>query len=143
MQVKAETKEGLREEKVPTPSTIEDLNTYIQSLIGLRHDHGTCVYAMSMAAEATFNFVAGQLGATGFQASCADLDFIRRTRMIKGPLIIFSGDDYIYPQYNFYEKANEWYSSIRDWQRTEAKKKLKNIDHVHKDVVAYWQELAK
>ena len=142
MKVKTKTEEGLQNEPVPTPTTIEALNEYINSLVDLKHDYGTCVYAMSMAAEATFNFVASKLGVTGFQASCADLDFIRRTRHVKGPMLLLNGQDYLYPQYNFKQTTEEWYASIRDWQRDEAVKLLKDKTHAHASVVTYWKQLA-
>ena len=73
----------MRDAKVPWPKTEEQLQQYVNSLVERPHDYGTCVYAMSMAATAAFNYVAGQLGVTGFQSSCADMDVIRRTRGYK------------------------------------------------------------
>jgi hypothetical protein len=79
------TEEQLREFKTPWPQSIEELNDIIQALVERQHDYGTCVYAMSIAAVAAYNFVAHKLGTTGFQAGCADLDIVRRNRSLKGP----------------------------------------------------------
>jgi hypothetical protein len=72
------TESELFAEDVPWPYTKEQLIEYVESLVNKQYDYGTCVYAMSMAAEAAFNYVSHRLGVTGFQASCADLDFLRR-----------------------------------------------------------------
>jgi len=80
MKETAQTEKEMREAKEPWPYTEQQLTEYIASLVDRQHDYGTCVYAMSLAAAAAFNYVAHKLGVTGFQSSCADLDFIRRTR---------------------------------------------------------------
>ncbi len=70
----------MREVKNPQPYTPKQLADYIDSLVSRNHDYGTAVYAMSLAAVAAFNYVAHKVGSSGFQASCADLDVLRRTR---------------------------------------------------------------
>lgn len=90
----------MRDTEVPRANTIGELSDYIESLVAKQHDYGTCVYAMSMAATAAFNYVARQLGVTGFQASCADMDVLRRTRRIKGPFMLVDSDKMLYPQYS-------------------------------------------
>src|SRR5574343_1229666 len=89
----------MRESEVPTFDTIEELSKYVAELVSQDHDYGTCCYAMSMSAVAAFNFVAHKLGVTGFQASCADLDILRRTRYLKGPFAIQNYSNLLYPQY--------------------------------------------
>ena len=49
------------------------------------HCAGPRPYTIAVAA---FNFVVRQLGVSGFQSSCADLDFIRRTRHLDGPFML-------------------------------------------------------
>lgn len=90
------TEHQLREEEVITPKSVKELTKYINDLVKQKHDYGTCVYAMSMAATAAFNYVSSELGVSGFQASCADLDFIRRSRGIKGPFMIVDLYDELY-----------------------------------------------
>ena len=60
--------QDMRAAEVPSAGTIGELSDYIESLVQQEHDYGTCVYAMSMAATSAFNYVAHQLGVTGFQA---------------------------------------------------------------------------
>lgn len=92
------TEEEMAETKAPTPGSIEELGEYVQGLVDRPHSYGTCVYAMSLAAVAAFNYVARELGVTGFQASCADLDILRQTRgWTWGKVLDYN--KLLYPQY--------------------------------------------
>lgn len=92
------TEAEMRAMKAPAFDTLDELNGYITALVDRPHTYGTCVYAMSLAAVASFNYVARKLGATGFQASCADLDVLRQTRRFEwGKLLDYQ--DLLYPQY--------------------------------------------
>jgi hypothetical protein len=138
------TEAEMREEEVPMFNELEELDEYIKSLVDRRHDYGTCVYAMSLAAVASFNFVAHKLGVTGFQASCADLDIIRRTRRIKGPFILLKGEEMLYPQYNLEEKLREAMDGWKDWLSEQAEQKLsEDLGYVHPDVIEHWKALVK
>lgn len=142
MKEPASTEKEMREAKVPWPYTKEQLTEYVESLVHKSHDYGTCVYAMSMAAEAAFNYVAHCLGVTGFQASCADLDFIRRTRHMDGPFILLKAEDALYPQYDLPAKLDEAMESWRPWLKEHAEKNLSKSEHAHPEVVKHWKELA-
>jgi len=98
------TEHEMRAYKVPWFDNICELAEFIQSLLELEHTYGTAAYSMSLAATAAFNFIANNEGCTGFQASCADLDFIRRTRRLKGPFKLLDYSKMLYPQYR-----NEFY----------------------------------
>lgn len=133
----------MRNSEVPWPKTEKQLLEYIKSLTERTHDYGTCVYAMSMAATATFNYVAGQLGVTGFQSSCADMDILRRTRSIKGPFMILKGEDALYPQYDLPGKLEKALEEWKPWLAEEAEKNLADKNHAHHDVITHWKKLAK
>lgn len=140
------TEQEMRDEKEPSPSSEKELMEYIRSLVDREHDYGTCVYAMSLAAAASFRYVAKKLGVTGFQASCADLDIIKRTRNMK----YFCVQDYgnlLYPQYCDEEHFPTWQALIHKnaaWLKEEAKNKLaENTEHVHPNVRAHWEMLAR
>ena len=139
----AQTEAEMREAKVPWPKTKKQLVEYIESLVNRQHDYGTCVYAMSMAAEAAFNYVAGKEGTTGFQASCADLDFVRRVRLLKGPFMLIKAEDMLYPQCNLFDKLSESMDNWKPWAKEEAIKKLSDTSHAHPDVIAHWKKLAE
>lgn len=136
------TEQELRESTAPTPDTIKELTAYIEYLRKQEHDYGTCVYAMSLSATATFNYMAKQLGVTGFQASCADLDIIRRTRHLKGPFALVKGNDMLYPQYDFLNKTRELANEWRPWAAEEAAKLLEKSKDASPSVIAHWQWLA-
>lgn len=89
----------MNQEKVPTPNTIKELSSYIKKLTDMKHDYGTAMYAMSMAAVATLNFMTNKIGASGFQYSCADMDILRRTRNLNHGFSIIDYSKVLYPQY--------------------------------------------
>ena len=140
----AKTENEMREAKEPWPYTMEQLVEYINSLVNRDHDYGTCVYAMSLAAAAAFNYVSHQLGVTGFQASCADLDFLRRTRGMKGPFIILKAEDAVYPQYDLRQKLEKFLFENREWVRDQARKNIAEDRGypVSQGVMDHWEKLA-
>ena len=144
--IKEMTEKELREAEVTTPKSIEELNQYIDDLVTRQHDYGTCVYAMSMSAFATFNYVARKLGVTGFQASCADLDFIGRSRMMKDGFRIIDYNKLLYPQY----LTEEHFPSIKKLMmdnKESLKEKAKNLldengERANNQVIKHWKKLA-
>ena len=134
----------MREADEPRPKSIKELAAYVQTLVDGEHDYGTCVYAMSLAATAAFNFVASQLGVTGFQASCADLDILRRTRSLKGPFMLIKAEDALYPQYDLRGNVDKALTKWQPWLSEEATKLL--AEHVNSrvsaNVHAHWRKLA-
>lgn len=140
-----QTEEEMRTETVPTLDTLDELKGYIDSLVERQHDYGTCVYATSMAATAAFRLVARKLGITGFQASCADLDILRRTRRMEGPFIIINGEDALYLQYDLPGRLAEALEEWRPWLAVEAKKKLEDPGSglANPRVLAHWKMLAR
>jgi hypothetical protein len=139
---KASTETEMRDTEDKHPCTKEQLAQYVESLVNRSHDYGTCVYAMSLAATAAFNYVAHKLGVTGFQASCADLDILRRTRSLKGPFILLKAEDALYPQYNLHEKLSEALAEWQPWMKEQAKAKLAESGQAHPNVVKHWKWLA-
>ncbi len=133
--------QAMRAEKVPWPKTIEELTAYIEKQVDGPHDYGTAVYAMSLAATAAFNYVAGTLGCTGFQASCADLDIVRRTRLIDGPFMLIKGEDALYPQSDLPANLSKALDEWKPWMADEAAKKLAENPQAHPAVVAHWKAL--
>jgi hypothetical protein len=138
----AQSEAEMREAKTPWPYTMEQLIEYVRSVTERQHDYGTCCYAMSLAASAAFNYVAHQLGVTGFQSSCADLDFIRRSRCLHGPFMIIKAQDFLYPQYDPRGKLEEAAADWAGWFKEEAAKKLAEGFDAHPDVLAHWKKLA-
>lgn len=139
------TEEGLRDFAAPKPKSPEELANFVAALLDIRHDYGTCVYAMSLAACAAYNLVAGKLGVTGFQASCADMDILARNRGYKRGFMILDAENLLYPQYDLVGKAADWVERTREQLRPAAAEMLKSHkpDSVHPGVWAHWEALAK
>jgi hypothetical protein len=141
------TEQEMRDSKVPTVEDDEELKKYIHDLINQEHDYGTCVYAMSMAATAAFNYVASKLGVTGFQTSCAGMDILRRTRRLKSGFMILDYENLLFPQYCNSEHFPGWTELIsknREMLSQKAKELLRNSsNNTHPDVKAHWIKLSK
>jgi hypothetical protein len=142
MKCTAQTEEEMREYKVPYLASIEELTEFISSVVDRKHDYGTCCYAMSLAATATFNHIASKLGCTGFQASMADLDILRRTRLMDCPFMILKAEDMLYPQYDLHQKLQEAMDGWKDWAKEKAVQKLEQTPESHPEVKRRWTELA-
>ena len=142
--LRTSSEQELRELDDPWPDTLEELNEVIAVLSARDHTYGTCVYAMSISAAATFNYQAHVQGCTGFQAGCAGMDMIRRTRSIDGPFRIVDYSNMLYSQY-----ADKFSATITkstwEWLQEEAAKRLKEADEdghtVHEDVRKHWQSV--
>ena len=141
----AKSESEMRETKEQWPKTIEELEEYIGSLVNREHDYGTCVYAMSLAAVAAFNYVAHKLGTTGFQASCADLDILRRTRNLKCGFRILDYEHLLYPQYlnsEHFPTVEELLEENKEELAKAAKQKLNEDGGIHPEVKARWEYIA-
>lgn len=141
------TEQELREAPVPWLHTEAELTAYITSLVERQHDYGTCVYAMSMSALAAFNYVAHKLGCTAFQASCADMDFLARSRMMKMGFQILNYENLMFPQYLNEEKFPSLATLLDKNAKALADKARENLakkgEMVHPDVVAHWEHLSQ
>lgn len=139
--------QAMRTQDSPHPKTLDELTSIVEKLSTGQHDYGTCVYAMSLAAVAAFNYVAHELGVTGFQASCADMDILRRTRYFKGPFMVVNGEDALYPQSDLRDKLDEFLTDIQPWLKEQAQQKLaqqKAAGTTAADsVMAHWKKLAQ
>ncbi len=85
MKEQAKTEAEMRDAEVTLPRTFEELNSYINSLVEREHNYSTCVYAVSMASEAAFNYVASKLRITGWG--------------LKSGFRIINYEHLLYPQY--------------------------------------------
>jgi len=129
------TEKEMRDAEVPHHNTIGALSDYIESLVQQEHDYG--------AATAAFNYVARRLGVTGFQASCADLDVLRRTRRIKGPFMLVDGNKMLYPQYSIERDVRKAMNEWMPWAADEARKLLaQDNEHTSPKVIKHWKMLA-
>jgi hypothetical protein len=132
------------------PETEGELVAYIRRELARIGDvpdvaggYNLCPELMMNIAVAAFNYASGVLGVTGWQASWAELGFIRTTRHLTGPFAILDGSDLLYPQYDLRAKfegyMREWPAQLADLARALL---AESHEHAHPDVVARWQELA-
>lgn len=141
-QLRHGTEKELRELILPFPDTERDALRIVRAVLNREHDYGSCCYAMSIAANAMFNYAASKHGCTGFQASCADLDFLRRTRLLKHGFQIIKYDDLLYPQYadKFPTRAQLIRDNI-DQLGKAAEEMLADSDRAHPNVRRWWEDL--
>lgn len=132
----------LRDFELPKIENSADLSAVISALVDRPHDYGTAVYAVAWAAVAAFNYAAHKLGITGFQAGCADMSVLRRTRHLTGPFMLVDGENALYPQYDLREKLEEFLSEIGAYLGDEARKRLADTPFAHPNVIAHWEALA-
>ena len=137
------TEQEMKDLKVATPNSLDELVTFIKSLENEADDYGKAAYCASLAAYATFQYIAHREGLTGFQASCADLNFIARTRHIDGPFMIVDFRNHLYPQYNLLEKLRNSLDENKDWFKEQATKLLQNSPEAHPNVIAHWKKLGE
>lgn len=144
---KTMTEKELRECEKPWPKTKQDLDEFIKVMTERKHDYGTCVYAVSLIAVAAFNFTASKLGITGFQASCADLDILKRTRNMKC-FQILNIENILYPQYcndEHFPSLETLLDQNREFLASEANKLLNEKEakgvSPNPRVEAHWKKL--
>lgn len=144
------------------PQTIDELVKFIESKTGGQHDYNTSAEALHDIAVAAFNYAAGALGNSGFQAGYAALKFVGTVNGIDGPYGLLKAENMLYPQYEpvtvkAAKMAEEW----KPWLAEQAREKLaehpevtyrtvtdddgKNpveMPNVHPNVHRHWQRLA-
>ena len=135
------TETEMRDSEVPRLDSTDALAHYVHDLVDRPHEYGTCVYAMSMAAVAAFNYVADQLGVTGFQASCADMDILRRTRRMERFTVVDLSNA-LYPQYDLHARLQESLDGIKPWLKEEAQRLLDSEKQAAPRVIDHWRKLA-
>lgn len=138
------TEAEMRDSTAPWTQTETELMDYIRSLVERPHGYGTCVYAMSLAATAALYYVAGRLGTTGFQAGCADMDILRRTRNLEWGRIL-DYQNLLYPQYLTRKHFPGW-QDLLVTHRAELAKRAhalleKQGEYAAPEVAAHWRAL--
>ena len=105
-------------------TALEELTAELAYLASKEHDYNSSAEAIWQAALAAFNFMANQVGATGFQASWAALRFYGQAMHIDGPFLVLRAEDALYPQYDLPGRLQQFLDEARDWLADEARKSL-------------------
>ena len=135
--------------EVPWPKSLNELTEYIEQMRAWPNDrraesYGACVYAMANASLATFRYMASQLGATGFQASCADMEFLVQNRGYANGMMLLNAEDLLYPQYDLKDRVEKWIAKSRVKLAPVAATKLveTSSNNISVAVRARWEEIA-
>jgi hypothetical protein len=158
-----------REDLPAVPKKLDELAPAIQKLIddvsdptvtlGIESDgYGKCVEAMQRAAYLVHEYVASQLGVTGFQHDASSLRLLGMLRGYEGPFMVLDGENALYPQYDLEGRVREWLGSdeTRTWLAEQARQKIAEsegqepitlddgsvIPPVHGAVRKHWEKLA-
>ena len=135
------TEKEMRDTKCPWPKSESELIRFIRNITKENDEYGKAVYCMSLASVATFQYMSHILGVTGFQASCADMDFLSRTRNLE-MWEILSYEDMLYPQYN-YKFENVITRDVFNWMRNKAEINITSHPDAHPDVITHWRNIVK
>jgi hypothetical protein len=127
------------------PVNIEDLANQIQEIVSKSYSYEDAPNALAEAALLAFNFVASELGVSGYQASYADMVFLSKSRRIKGPFAIVKADDMLYPQYDILKDVQKHLDNWSSWVAEEATRRLEgsaNLYSPSSTVIDHWKKLA-
>jgi hypothetical protein len=130
----------------PWPKTREEFDGLITTILTESHDYNTSAEAITDASVAVYNFVASELGCTGFQASWARLKFMQRAAGIEGPFMLVKLEDAVYPQYDLPGRVQEFINENKEWLRERALERIEDAEKnpewpPHPEVLAHWQKL--
>lgn len=134
-------------ETTTRPRTESELIAFLQARLGAEHDYETSAQALVDCAEATFNYAAHVVGATGFQASWAALKLYGKIEGIDCPFGMVKAENMLFPQYPRPSvKTAEWEVEWADWAKAAAIEKLAEERGAnfgpHPNVWAHWLKLA-
>ena len=145
------TETELQNYEVPRIESLDDLKKFIMEMVQNGQSYDTAPYAVALASYATFKYMALRLGISGFQASWADMQFIKRTRKMKDGFRIINYSELLYPQYEYkfnlnMDKLIEENIEHLKPRAIELLEENKNDDgsySAHEDVVKHWKRIAE
>ena len=139
------TVEDFENYKVPAFDNEKELADFIQEMIKNGNSYNNAPYAMALSAYAAFDYVARKLGVTGFQASYADLHFLKLTRKMEDGFQILNYSLLLYPQFKYRFDEISFDKLIKDnlpHLQEKAKKLLaEDGKHAATAVVNHWKKI--
>lgn len=111
------------------------------------YDYGTAPTAVKEVTVAAFNFMASELGITGFQAGFAQMEVIRELLALESGFRIVDYDKLLYPQYTnarYFPTIEGLLEEprIRKHVRAKAQRLLKEAPTAADKVLAHWKKLS-
>lgn len=141
------TEEELQDYKLPRIDTDKELIDFINEMISIGNSYNTAPYSMALSAYAVFMYVAGKLGVTGFQASWADMQFLKRTRNLEDGFSIIDYSNLLYPQYKDNFEKYSFDNLLREnlpHLKERAKKLLEEKGgYTHENVIKHWKMIVE
>lgn len=129
---------------VPTLASNKELVKFIDNLAASATDEETAVYATSLAAATVFMHMANAFGLDRRQCSIADMDLIRRLRLLDGPFTLIPAEKLLYPQTSDLRAELEaCLQKWLPWAAAEARALLLTSVNVNPALVAHWRKLAR
>jgi hypothetical protein len=145
--------EELKNYKAPSLKTKDELDKLIETLSRRIQTYGTCVYAASIVLQATAHYMDHILGLTGFQASCVDIDFVSKRRLLKHGFRIIDYEKLLYPQFynsnSYFTLSAErlLYDNIHilaiEANRLLIEQESNNVPSATNDVINHWKFIVK
>lgn len=138
------TEAEMSKAKAPWPKTMGELADYCETLWSQENnDYGKAVYCISLATEAMFNLAASRVGASGFQASCADLTFLAKRRSMEHGFQLVDYSKALFPQYLESDPVLAMlFDQIAPSLRKAAQAKLDEAsDTTSPAVIAHWKRI--
>lgn len=137
------TEKELQDYKLPKINTDKELVDFINKMISVGNSYNTAPYSIALSAYAVFMYVAEKLEVTGFQASCADIQFLKRTRDLEDGFSIVDYSKLLYPQYKDSFEKYSFDNLLREnlpHLKERAKKLLEEKgDYTHENVIKHWK----
>lgn len=152
----------LREVLEPGPDPLADAtNMTLEEMAALsqtqesKDAYSAAADKLWIAAALAFNYTSHVVGATGFQAGWAAMQFVKEVKSIKGPFMLVRVEDMLYPQYDVPRKVEEFLNDPEtiEWLQEQARQKLADLrgrlkegsleeEAVAPTVLAHWKALA-
>lgn len=121
-------------ERPRTPASLDHLYAEIADLVAAvtdaereidgQRDDSKCAEAMWRAGYMAVEYVASQLGMTGFQHSYAMLKLYQQAMHIDGPFMVLQVHDALYPQYDLQGRVWDFVQENHEWLAGQARTML-------------------
>lgn len=135
----------MRKQNSPlNPKTLEEFVDLVKNIENSHQSYNTITDALADTTAAYFNYFANKHGMTGYQASYAGLEFLKKTRGMEMPFMIVDSSKMLYPQYDLVSDVEEFLEESKTELAKVAKKNLEELDGnslVSLKVVDRWKEL--
>ena len=115
----------------------------MRTLLKKEHDYTSAMKVTARLTYEFFDYVASKLGLSGFQASWAQLEFLKLARHYEHGFMIVDFGNVLYPQYyhdrKHFPSAKQILMDNLDYFKKQAEKLLKERPCAHPEVRKHWK----